>query len=68
MEIENSDNDNVPRIRVSVYKISGITIKATFGIWDTPMRPLSIYLIGISIYMLDMIQFLMILGDFSGFA
>ena len=37
MEIENSDNDNVLRIGVSIYKISGITIKATFGIWDTPM-------------------------------
>ena len=34
----------------------------------TTMRPLGIYLIGISIYMLDVIQFLMILGDFGGFA
>ena len=42
MEIENSDNDNVSRIRVSVYKISGITIKATFGIWDTPLPHLSL--------------------------
>ena len=32
MEIENLDNDNVLRIGVSIYKISGITIKATFGI------------------------------------
>ena len=31
------------------------------------MRPLGIYLIGISIYILNMIHFLMILGDFGGF-
>ena len=31
------------------------------------MRPLSIYLIGISIYILNMIHFLMILGDFGCF-
>ena len=37
MEIENLDNDNVLRIGVSIYKISGKTIKATFGIWDTPL-------------------------------
>ena len=30
------------------------------------MRPLGIYLIGISIYILNMIHFVMILGDFSG--
>ena len=36
MEIENLDNDNVPGIWVSVYEITGIAIKATFGIWDTP--------------------------------
>ena len=32
------------------------------------MRPLGVYLIGLSIYILDVIQFLMILGDFGGFA
>ena len=37
MEIENSDNDNVLRIGVPIYKITGIAIKATFGIWDTPV-------------------------------
>ena len=37
MEIENLDNDNVPGIWVSVYEITGIAIKATFGIWDTPL-------------------------------
>ena len=37
MEIKNLDKDNVLRIGVSVYKISGIAIKATFGIWDTPV-------------------------------
>ena len=36
MEIQNLDNDNVLRIWVSVYTISGIAIKATFVIWDTP--------------------------------
>ena len=34
----------------------------------TTMRPLGIYLIGISIYILDVIQYMMILGDFGGFA
>ena len=33
----------------------------------TTMRPLGIYLIGISIYVLNMIHFLMISGDFGGF-
>ena len=37
MEIQNLDIDNVLRIWVSVYALSGIAIKATFGIWDTPM-------------------------------
>ena len=32
------------------------------------MRPLGVYLIGISIYILDVIQFLMIVGNFGGFA
>ena len=41
MEIENLDNDNVPGIWVSVYEITGIAIKATFGIWDTPARHLT---------------------------
>ena len=36
MENQNSDNDNVLRIWMSVYNITGNTIKATFGIWDTP--------------------------------
>ena len=31
------------------------------------MRPLGVYLIGICKYILDVIQFLMILGDFGGF-
>ena len=43
MEIKNLDNDNVLRIGVSVYKISGITIKATFGIWDTPVSDRTCY-------------------------
>ena len=33
----------------------------------TTMRPLGIYLIGISIYILNIIHFLMILGNFGGF-
>ena len=33
----------------------------------TTMRPLGVYLIGIYIYILDVIQFLMILDDFGGF-
>ena len=31
------------------------------------MRPLGIYFIGISVYILNMIHFLIILGDFGGF-
>ena len=31
------------------------------------MRPLGIYLIGISMYILNMIHFLIISGDFGGF-
>ena len=34
----------------------------------TTMRPLGVYLIEICMYILDVIQFLMILGDFGGFA
>ena len=36
MENQNSDNDNPLRIWMSVYNITGNTIKATFGIWDSP--------------------------------
>ena len=32
------------------------------------MRPLGVYLIGIYIYILDVIKILMILGDLGGFA
>ena len=32
------------------------------------MRPLGIYLIGISMYILNIFHFLMILADFSGFS
>ena len=32
------------------------------------MRPLGVYLIGICIYIMDVIQILMILGDLGGFA
>ena len=31
------------------------------------MRPLGVYLIGISIYILNLIHFLMISGDFGGY-
>jgi len=31
------------------------------------MRPLGVYLIGISVYILNLIHFLMISGDFGGY-
>ena len=78
MEIENLDNDNVLRIGVSVYKISGMTIKATFGIWDTPTntsKRLLLYRLCFQIYLCEIkllfqnglirsnFEFLMILSD-----
>ena len=38
MENQNLDNDNVFRIWLSVYANTSDTMKASFGIWDTPGR------------------------------
>ena len=67
--IYNYSNENKRTAR-RPFKTKGSSVIA----WDlnksnrTTMRPLSVYFIGIFIYILDVIQFLMIWGDFGGFA